>query len=47
MKKDSHLILQAHTICELLAPIGTTTIIRHPDWFGSLPSECNHTRLCR
>ena len=34
MRNDDHLILQTYIICLLLALIGTTVIIRHPDWFG-------------
>jgi hypothetical protein len=37
MRENGLLSLQANVICLLLALIGSTAIIRHPDWFGGLP----------
>jgi hypothetical protein len=34
MRKINHLSLQTNIICLLLALIGSTMIIKHPDWFG-------------
>jgi hypothetical protein len=31
--------MQANVICLLLALIGTTVIIRHPEWFGRVPPQ--------
>ena len=31
----SYLLLQINVICLLLALIGSTAIVKHPDWFGS------------
>jgi len=31
------LLFQINIICLLLALIGTTVIVRHPAWFGSMP----------
>jgi hypothetical protein len=39
MRNDDYLMLQTYMICLLLALIGTTAIIRHPDWFGDLGIE--------
>jgi hypothetical protein len=33
-----HLLLQISVICLLLALIGTTTIVKHPAWFGGVPA---------
>jgi hypothetical protein len=35
MHKDDELILQLCIICVLLALIGATVVIGHPDWFGN------------
>jgi hypothetical protein len=32
-----YLSLQANIICLLLALVGTTAIIQHPNWFGRVP----------
>jgi hypothetical protein len=37
MRKNDYLSLQANIICLLLALIGSTAIIEHPGWFGSVP----------
>ncbi len=37
MRENDFLSLQANIICLLLALIGSTAIIRHPDWFGAVP----------
>jgi hypothetical protein len=34
MRQTDYLSLQANIICLLLALIGSTAIIKHPDWFG-------------
>jgi hypothetical protein len=34
MRKTNYLPLQANIICLLLALIGSTAIMKHPDWFG-------------
>jgi hypothetical protein len=39
MNKNDYLSLQANVICLLLALIGTTVIIEHPDWFGRVPGN--------
>jgi hypothetical protein len=39
MNKNDYLSLQANVICLLLALIGTTVIIEHPDWFGRVPGS--------
>jgi hypothetical protein len=39
MGKNDSLSLHANVICLLLALIGSTAIVRHPDWFGRVPSE--------
>jgi hypothetical protein len=33
----SYLLLQINVICALLFLIGTTAIVKHPDWFGEVP----------
>jgi len=33
-KNDRLLLLQVNIICLLLALIGTTVVIQHPEWFG-------------
>jgi hypothetical protein len=33
-----YLSLQVNVICLLLALIGSTVIVEHPAWFGSVPS---------
>ena len=33
----AHLLLQINVICLLLFLIGTTAIVKHPDWFGEVP----------
>jgi hypothetical protein len=38
MRENGLLSLQANIICLLLALIGSTAIIRHPEWFGG-PSD--------
>jgi hypothetical protein len=30
-----YLLLQINVICLLLALLGTTTIVKHPQWFGA------------
>lgn len=37
--KNDTLSLQTGVICLLLALIGSTAIVRHPDWFGRVPGE--------
>jgi hypothetical protein len=37
MRDNDFLSLQANIICLLLALIGSTAIIKHPDWFGPAP----------
>jgi hypothetical protein len=32
-----YLLLQINVICLLLFLIGTTAIVKHPGWFGSVP----------
>jgi hypothetical protein len=32
-----YLLLQINVICLLLAVIGTTAIVKHPEWFGAAP----------
>jgi hypothetical protein len=32
----SYLLLQINVICLLLALVGTTAIVKHPDWFGAM-----------
>jgi hypothetical protein len=39
MSKNDFLSLQANVICLLLALIGATAIIEHPDWFGRVPGN--------
>lgn len=38
MRENDLLSLQANVICLLLALVGSTAIVKHPDWFGG-PSE--------
>jgi hypothetical protein len=38
MKANDYLPLQANIICLLLALIGSTVIVQHPDWFGGVPA---------
>ena len=38
MKANDYLPLQANIICVLLGLIGTTLIIQHPGWFGTVPA---------
>ena len=38
MRDNGLLSLQANVICLLLALIGSTAIIKHPEWFGG-PSD--------
>jgi hypothetical protein len=33
-----YLLLQINVICLVLALIGTTAIVKHPDWFGGVPA---------
>jgi hypothetical protein len=33
-----YLLLQINIICLLLALIGTTAVVKHPDWFGGVPT---------
>jgi hypothetical protein len=35
--RSSYLLLQINVICVLLFLIGTTLIVKHPDWFGGMP----------
>jgi hypothetical protein len=37
MREHNYLSLQANIICILLALIGSTAVIKHPDWFGGTP----------
>ena len=32
------LLLQINVICLLLAAIGATTILKHPEWFDGVPA---------
>jgi len=34
MYENDQLLLQVYIICVLLAFIGMTAVVRHPDWFG-------------
>jgi hypothetical protein len=34
----SYLVLQINVICLLLALIGTTAIVKYPQWFGTAPA---------
>jgi hypothetical protein len=34
---QGYLLLQINVICVLLFLIGTTAIVKHPDWFGGTP----------
>jgi hypothetical protein len=34
VRETNYLSLQANIICLLLTLIGSTAIIKHPDWFG-------------
>jgi hypothetical protein len=42
MRETNYLSLQANIICLLLALIGSSTIIKHPDWFGGVPDTVAH-----
>jgi hypothetical protein len=33
----AYLLLQINLICLLLALIGSSAIVKHPDWFGGVP----------
>jgi hypothetical protein len=35
MSESSYLSIQASIICVLLALIGSTAIVEHPEWFGA------------
>ena len=39
MRENDFLSLQANIICLLLALIGSTAIVKHPDWFGGPIAE--------
>ncbi len=39
MRDNDFLSLQANIICLLLALIGSTAIVKHPDWFGGPTAE--------
>ncbi len=41
-KQTGYLSLQVNVICLLLALIGCTIIVRHPAWFGSVPTATEH-----
>ncbi len=43
MRDNDLLSLQANVICLLLALLGSTAIIRHPDWFGEVPAQADLT----
>jgi hypothetical protein len=45
MRDNGLLSLQANIICLLLALIGSTAIIRHPEWFGGLPDAAQINAL--
>jgi hypothetical protein len=45
MRGTNYLSLQANIICLLLALIGSTAIIKHPDWFGGTSEVLNACRL--
>jgi multisubunit Na+/H+ antiporter MnhG subunit len=45
MSSNNYLSLQANIICLLLALVGATAIIRHPDWFGRVPSASQSEML--
>lgn len=32
------LLLQINIVCLLLALIGSTAVVKHPDWFGGTPA---------
>jgi len=34
----SYLLLQINIICVLLLLIGTTAVVKFPDWFGRVPA---------
>jgi hypothetical protein len=34
---DRSCLLQISVICVLLALVGTSVIVKHPDWFGGVP----------
>jgi hypothetical protein len=36
-----YLLSQINVICLLLFLIGTTAIVKHPEWFGSAPEPPN------
>jgi hypothetical protein len=42
MRGTNYLSLQANIICLLLALIGSTAIIKHPDWFGGTSEVLTH-----
>jgi hypothetical protein len=42
MRGTNYFSLQANIICLLLALIGSTAIIKHPDWFGGTPEVLTH-----
>ncbi len=42
MRENDLLSLQANVICLLLALLGSTAIIKHPDWFGGPPGVATH-----
>ena len=33
----SYVLWQISIICALLFSIGTTVVVKHPDWFGEMP----------
>jgi hypothetical protein len=41
----SYLLLQINVICMLLFLIGTTAIVKHPDWFGQMPATTQSIAL--
>jgi hypothetical protein len=42
MRETNYLSMQANIICLLLALIGSSTIVKHPDWFGGVPDAVVH-----
>jgi hypothetical protein len=45
MNSNDYFWFQANVVCLLLALIGATVIVKHPDWFGALPGGAFHTSL--
>jgi hypothetical protein len=43
MNDNDYFRFQANVICVLLALIGATVIIKHPDWFGAAHGDAVRT----